>query len=362
MKIVHTEVSDVIMPKEDPKWKFALGARPESVAVLLTVHTEHGAVGHGIVSEIPHLGYPLEVVKGVITSLADRLVGADIRERRPMMAELERHSGDCRPAMAAVEMAIYDAAGRLQGVPVYQLMGGAFRKSIPVLRILSIKQPEEIAANALKLVNQGYRYLKIKIDNEDLELDAARIRAVRAAVGDSVHLTLDANQSYTPKDAVTLFRKVESERIDLFEQPVNAKDWDGLKYVTDSVSCLVEADESAYSKEDIYRLVKDRAVDCISMKVLKLGGIDALREVASLCEMARIRCRVGANVGSRLLNAAAMHFVAATPNIGYACEVGEFERLLNDPFEGLSVQNGVLTVPEGPGLGVNLKAVGANVE
>lgn len=361
IKIVHSEVKDVIMPKEDPKWRFALGSRPESTGVTVRLQLETGLCGYGFVSEIPHLGFPIPVVRAVMQSLAERVVGADIRERKPLLASLEKHSGGCRPATAAMEMALYDLAARWQEMPLYQLLGGAFRKTIPVLRILSIKKPEEIAANALKLVNQGYRYLKIKIDNEDLELDAARIRAVREAVGSEVHLTLDANQSYSPKEAVALYRAVESVKIDLFEQPVNVNDFDGLKYVTESVGCIVEADESASSKEDVYRLIRERAVDSISMKVLKMGGLDAMAEIAVLCRMAKIRCRVGANVGSRLLNAAAMHFVAATPNMDYACEVGEFERLLGDPFEGLSVKNGVLTVPEGPGLGVRLKETAEEV-
>lgn len=352
MVIQHAEIVDVVMPKEDPKWRFALGARPDSVGVLLRLVGENNLEGFGFVSEIPHLGYPMVVVKSIMSSIAGQLIGADIRERRPLLSALHAEFGSCPPALASVEMALYDLASRAVGMPLYQLLGGAYRRSIPVMRILPLKNPEEIAANALKLVSQGYRYLKIKIDNQDMNLDIARIKAIRAAVGNEVHLTLDANQSYSPKEAVELYRKVEDQGIDLFEQPVPAQDFDGLKHVTDSIGCLVEADESAYSMKDVYRLVHGRMADCISMKILKLGGLEVLSEVASLCKAANIRCRVGAHVGSRLLNAAAMHFVAATPNISYACEVGEFERLLGDPFDGLTVQNGELVVPELPGLGV----------
>ncbi|KIL36222.1 hypothetical protein SD71_09785 [Cohnella kolymensis] len=355
MRITSAEMTDVIMPKEDPKWKFALGARPESVGLLIELRVENGITGHGYVSEIPHIGYPITVVKAILESLLPKLLGAEIFERRPLLSSLVKQSGGCRPATAAIEMALYDLSSRIAGMPLYRFLGGAYRKSIPVLRILSIKSPEEIAANALKLVKQGYSYLKIKIDNEDLDLDVARIKAVREAVGKDVHLTLDANQSYSPKEAVTLFQRIQSSDIDLFEQPVNVKDFDGLKYVTEHVGCMVEADESAASKQEVYRLIKERAVDSISMKVLKLGGLDNMMEISALCQAANISCRVGANVGSRLLNAYAMHFIAASPNISYACEVGEFERLLADPFEGLSVENGHLQVPEDVGIGVRLK-------
>jgi L-alanine-DL-glutamate epimerase-like enolase superfamily enzyme len=355
VKIIAADVTDVVMPKEDPKWRFALGARPESLGVLLRLQEESGAVGYGFASEIPHLGYPLVVLRTVVHALAEQLVGQDARERRPLVAKAQKNSGGCKPATAAVGMALFDLSAQAMQIPAYQMLGGAFRRTIPVLRILPLKTPEEVAAGAKRHVEEGYKYLKIKLDNESLDLDEARVRAVRAAVGDDVHLTLDANQSYSPKEAVEFYRRVRDQRIDLFEQPVAARDFAGLKFVTDSVDCRIEADESAASLEDIYRLVRERAVDSVSLKVLKLGGLDALREAATICKAGNVQCRLGATVGSRLLNAAAMHFVAATENIDYACEVGEFARLLNDPFEGLEVENGELVLSDAPGFGVRLR-------
>lgn len=357
LRITQVGVQDVVMPKSDPKWRFALGARPESLGVIVRIGIDNDLVGFGFVSEIPHLGYPITFVRSVLNSVVEALQGCSIVEYQPLLSDIWKKMDGCRPAFAAVEMAILDVLAKAQGLPLYKFLGGAFRHQVDVLRILALKSPHEVAQNAVQLANQGYRYLKIKIDNNDLDLDVARIKAVREAVGEHIHLTLDANQSYSPKEAVLLYERVHQCNIDLFEQPVPAYDFSGLKFVRNHVQCLVEADESAACLEDVFRLLHMEAVDVISMKILKLGGIQSLLKVSNLCNAAGVRCRVGAHVGSRLLNAAAMHCVAAIPNIDYACEVGEFSRLLGDPFTGLEVTNGTLRVPETVGIGVSFTEV-----
>jgi L-alanine-DL-glutamate epimerase-like enolase superfamily enzyme len=147
-------------------------------------------------------------------------------------------------------------------------------------------------------------------------------------------------------------------RIDLCEQPVDADDFEGLALVTRTVPVTVEADEAAGSLREVFELVSRRAVDAVSLKIPKLGGLRNTLAAARLCEAAHIQYRLGAAVGSRLLSAQALHFACAMPGVDYACELGEFDRLLDDPFEGLEVVNGMLTLPSGPGSGVRLQKAG----
>ena len=97
-------------------------------------------------------------------------------------------------------------------------------------------------------------------------------------------------------------------------------------------------------------------VDAVSLKIPKLGGLRNTLAAARLCEAAHIKYRLGAAVGSRVLSAQALHFACAMPGVDYACELAEFDRLLDDPFEGLEVKDGVLHLPEGSGSGVRLIA------
>jgi len=99
-------------------------------------------------------------------------------------------------------------------------------------------------------------------------------------------------------------------------------------------------------------LVSNRIVDAVSLKIQKLGGLRNALAAARICEAGKIKYRLGAHVGTRLGNAHAIHLAAALPGVDYACELGEFSRMFNDPFAGIEVVNGELAVPNGPGCGV----------
>lgn len=351
MKIKRAELFETHMPKDDPEWKFALGGEPVNRGFVLRLEADDGTEGYGYCSDAFHYGVTLGGLRGALEAFVPRLEGRDPYAYEAIMRDLDAVLFYNEQAKAAVDVALHDLVARSLGVPVYQLLGGLVRETIPVIRILALKEPEAMAANAQKLVDQGYRHLKIKVGG-DLRTDVARLRAIRARVGPDVHFTIDANQSYAPREAIRAIRAMEEFGLDLVEQPVRADDFDGLAEVSHAVDTLVEADESAKSLPDIFRLLQMRAVGSISLKLMKLGGLRNCKLAAGMCKAANVRCRVGAAVGSRIANAACMHFIASTPNIDYACEVGEFARLLNDPATGLEVENGSLRVPRGPGLGI----------
>jgi L-alanine-DL-glutamate epimerase-like enolase superfamily enzyme len=141
--------------------------------------------------------------------------------------------------------------------------------------------------------------------------------------------------------------------IDLVEQPVPAEDFEGLALVTRSVPVTIEADESAGSLNEVYRLASQRIVDAVSLKIPKLGGLRNTIAAARICEQTGTSYRMGAAVGSRLLAAHALHMACALPGVSYACELGEFSRLLDDPFQGLDVVNGEIRLTPVPGCGVS---------
>jgi L-alanine-DL-glutamate epimerase-like enolase superfamily enzyme len=169
---------------------------------------------------------------------------------------------------------------------------------------------------------------------------------------------VDANQSYTVKDAIHAINQMARYRIDLAEQPVSKRDLKGLALVTRSVPVTVEADEGAGTIDEIMTLVGDRIVDAVSLKIPKLGGLRNALAAARICEAGQVKYRLGAHVGTRLVNAHAMHLAAALPQMDYACELGEFSRMRDDPFAGLEVVDGMLTVPDRPGCGVDPVAGG----
>jgi L-alanine-DL-glutamate epimerase-like enolase superfamily enzyme len=352
MRITQVRTLPLTQRKDDPTWRFALRASPIVEGFLVEVLTDEGLCGWGYAATAAHLGVSAGAVGAALAEYGPALSGRDPFRIAEALTALERLPGPAQ-ARAAIDCALHDLVARALGVPVYQLLGGLVRTEVPLLRILALKEPAAMAANAVRLVEAGYRYLKIKVEG-DTALDVARVRAIRDAVGPEVHLTIDANQSYSPKEAIRAIAQMEPFGIDLVEQPVRADDLEGLALVTRTVATPVEADESAGSLEEIFRLCAGRLVDRVSLKLPRLGGLRQAALAVGLCQAANIRCRLGAAVGSRLLSAAALHFAAATPYLDYACELGEFARLLDDPVRGLEVEHGILRVPEGLGLGVQV--------
>lgn len=354
MIIKRVELEPCVMRKEDPKWRFALGASPLTEGVVVGLTTESGVRGFGYGSATPHMGTTRESLSVALERLVPLVTGCDSLAVEEILQALDREIPGQNQAKAAIDCALHDLNARLAGIPLHRLFGGKLRDYVPILRILAIKTPDEMAAQAQKLVQAGYRYLKIKVQGEVKE-DVARVRAVRRQVGDGVHLTIDANQSYSVKDAIAALTLMTEFGIDLAEQPVAARDFNGLKAVTESVPVTIEADESAASLADVKRLVSEQAVDAVSLKIPKLGGLRNTLAAARICEAGDVRYRMGAAVGSRLLSAQAMHLAATLPRLDYACELGEFHRLLDDPFGGIEIENGRLALPIGVGSGVFLR-------
>lgn len=358
MKIAEIRIDPCNLAKDDPEWRFALAANPLTEGWAVSIIAEDGAIGYGYGSAMPHYGAPLEGVKANLEAFKATLTGRDSRRIAELLNELDRHVVGNNQAKAAIDCALHDLFARRLGIPLCELFGGPVREEFESLRILPIKSPEDMAANARLLMKKGVRHFKIKVHG-DVEEDVARVAAIREETGPDAGLTIDANQSYSPKDAIRAITAMAEFGIDLAEQPVAAQDIRGLKLVTDSVPVTVEADEAADSLAQVAALVRDRAVDAVSLKITKLGGLRNTIAAARICEAGGVRYRLGAHVGPRLIAAHAAHMAATLPGIWYPCELTEFDRLLDDPFEGLEVEDGILRLPEGPGCGVRPRAESA---
>jgi L-Ala-D/L-Glu epimerase len=353
MKIVDMEIKPVVMPKQDKEWRFALGGEPESRAFIVKLTSDEGIVGIGYAGAAAHHGVSHGAVQAALERYGQILKGQDPFNMEKIFTLMDRALQGNNDAQSGIDMALHDLQAKKIGLPLYALLGGLVREEIPVMRILALKEPAQMAENALKLVTQGYSYIKVKFGGVPAK-DIVRIREIRKAVGDDVHLIVDMNQSYSAKSAISTLKRAEEYGVDICEQPVRSDDWEGLASVTRAVNCLVEAHESALSLESVYALVKGRVVDSINLKVGQMGGLKKARIAAAICKLGHVSLRVG-TTGSRLSSALSMHFVAATENIAYACEVGEFSRMLNDPAYGMEVEKGMLKVPSAPGIGVPVR-------
>jgi L-alanine-DL-glutamate epimerase-like enolase superfamily enzyme len=218
-----------------------------------------------------------------------------------------------------------------------------------------------MAAECRRFMEQGVRAFKPKIGGEPAK-DADRLRAIRDAVGPTVSVRADANQGYSPKEAILLCRLAERYEVglELLEQPVACWDLQGMAFVRSSVDTLIEADESCYSIHDAVQIVRLGAADVLNVKLGKAGGLLAAKKIAAIAESAGLKCVLGTAFGLGLEIAAKCHMFASTEIVVDAVEfteLGHHPNLLLEPHRealALPLADGCLAAPNGPGLGVEL--------
>ena len=329
--------------------------------VLVRIETDDGVTGHGEAqADIGFFGETVEQVQvGIDDYLGPQLVGKDPLDREYLLGLVDYRGNSC--ARSGLDMALHDLAGRALGVPVGTLIGGAHKQRVPVAMEIAGGAPDAMASECVALMARGVRAFKPKIGGSP-DADAARLRAIREAVGPDVAIRADANQGYTPKQAIRLCRLAErfDVGLELLEQPVAAWDLAGMASVRRSVDTLIEADESCYSIHDAIQIVRHEAADVLNIKLGKAGGLAAAKKIAAIAEAAGLGCVLGTAFGLGLEMAAKLHLAASTPGVVDAVEfteIGLHGNLLESPHAellALPLEDGCLPVPDGPGLGVAL--------
>ncbi len=351
MKIASATLRPCTQALGDPKWKFARAQVPQLEGWVLCLEDDDGHRGLGYCHAIPAISTHGAGAQAGLDFLAPRLVGRAVDDLAGIMEEIDATLAYQPTVKAAIDMALHDLLARRLGVPVHVLLGGKLRDAVALSRILPIKSPQEMAALAATLAGEGYGQLKLKLAG-DSGTDIRRVAEVRAAVGDRVTLTLDPNQSYSAKQMISTFAKMEQHDIALIEQPVPAADVAGLALITRTLPVAIEADESAQTVRDVFRLVSERTVDVINLKITNLGGIRRFMQAVKICEAGQVACRMGAAFGPALMQAMSLQAACVLTRLPYACELSEHLHLKDDPFTPLPAQNGLLALPGGPGCGV----------
>lgn len=351
MKIVEATVRACTQRMRDPQWKFSRATVPGLEGHVLVLRDDAGNIGLGYAHAIPAISTHGEGARVALEWALPLLVDRPLDSIAAIVDDVDAKLAFQPSVKAAIDMALHDLLARRLGVPVHVLLGGALRTSVPQSRILSIKSPVEMGEKAAALVAEGYRTLKIKLAG-DTAVDVERVASVRAAAGPSVTLTLDPNQAYGAKQMMNAFAKMERHDIVMIEQPVPAADWEGLATLTRALPVAIEADESAGTVHDVQRLVNGHVVDCINLKLTKLGGFRRFQQAVRICEAGGVIPRLGAAFGPAVLQAAGAHAATIFKAMPFACELAEHQHLLDDPFQPLPVVDGAIGVPTGPGCGI----------
>jgi L-alanine-DL-glutamate epimerase-like enolase superfamily enzyme len=355
LPVAAVDVVPIRLPLREP-FVIAYATYPDVLSVLVRVRTEDGAEGWGEATPDPHVTGETWASVGAMLrdDLAPALLGHDARDRDGAASLLEARVAGASSAKAALDIALHDLVARVLGIPLWVLLGGRSKPSLEISRVVSLGTPNTMAAAAVRHVASGFSTVKLKVGHASAPaLDAARVAAVRAAVGSTVGIKVDANQGWrTPDIAVRAIRTMAPSEPDYVEQPVIAADLEGLAEVRRQTGAAIMVDEGCHGPRDALRVVALRAADLVNIKLMKTGSIGAALRLNAIAETAGIRAQIGTMVESSVASAAGLHLATALANVE-TVEMGGPLMLAEDIGDLVSGYHGSrVELPTGPGLGV----------
>lgn len=356
MKIAQIKVYNVAVKLKKPL-KIAKMLRERSSNSIVKIETDDGIQGFGEATFAPFFaGETQDSVKGVVEKfLAPALRGKDPTNILELVDEMSRTIADNPFAKAAVEMALWDIKGKGLGVPVYSLLGGHRRKSIPVAHSISSGPVTEMVEQALEHVRQGFKTLKIYCGRETPESDLERIRQIRRAIGDRIDLYVELNQRWTLKTALKFLPELEEQVILFLEQPLSGRLHNEMRILRERSSIPIAVDESVYTPEDVVTVKEKGIADIVNIYVLKAGGILNARQALAVADAVGLASFVGSLNELGISSTAGAHVSATLPNLTYPCYlVGPTlyeEDILMEP---LHIREGMFHLSDRPGLGIEV--------
>ena len=369
MLITNIEGFNLSSPLERP-FGWSNGWISARVVGLLKIETDEGITGWGE----GYVGARGDFVKQLF---GDLLIGADPLNRNALWQGMfdrvyngNNAGGFGGSAISAVDIALWDIAGKAAGQSVSDLLGGRIRDKVAVyatgLYYTEGEFPTRLLDEATMYVELGFKGMKTKIGGLPIAEDVQRVAAIRRAIGDDIRLMVDANQAYPASTAIRIGNELAAYDITWFEEPVNAKDVDAYLQVQAAVPMPVAGGENLRTRYEFKDFFARRAYDIAQPDVVNAEGITEMRNIAMTANSYGIL--VNPHVwGSPVMIAASLHLASTIPPCPPAYEprpyeqepVMEFDRTPSGIREGITAepfdqQDGFITVPTAPGLGVEI--------
>lgn len=339
---IETDFETVELPLDTP-FTIARGTTTSTENVVVSISYD-GATGYGAAAPARRYGETIGTVETLVPELLEVVsdVGDPFARRQIADRMRERVRGNAA-ARAAVDVALWDLAGNYVDQPVYRLLGVSPDETVPTSYTIGIDDPETMQSQARRAAQAGFPVLKLKLGTtHDLEI----VERVREAVED-VRIRVDANEAWTPTEAVRNIENLTAFDVEFVEQPVPAGDADGLQYVYERSPLPIAADESCRTAADVPD-VADRC-DIANLKLMKTGGLTPALELIHTARAHDLSVMCGCMLESNASIAAGAQLL---PLLDFADLDGSL-LLASDPYEGVPVEDGrfaLETVERGTGV------------
>lgn len=332
------------VPLNEPH-QTASGVLGESPLVLTDLHTDAGVVGHSLV--FTYTPAALGPTAGLIQNLESLVQGeplapVEMAQKLAARFRLLGPQGLVGIALAAIDMALWDALARLQEVSLVQLLG-AVEKPLYPYGAVGYDGAEGSARVAEGWAKRGFRGVKAKIGYPTVEEDLAVVRAMRSAVGDQVAIMVDYNQCLTPLEAVERLRVLDHEGLGWVEEPTLAHDYAGHALVARESRTPIQCGENWWGTLDMGHALDAGACDLVMPDVMKIGGVTGWLRAAALAENRALR------MSNHLWPELSARLLCATPTAHWLEYADWWNPVLREP---LVIENGVAVIGNAVGSGL----------
>jgi muconate cycloisomerase len=324
--------------------------------ILVRIEAADGTVGWGEAASAPTMTG--DTLGGLVAAVRDHLgpliVGKDAWMRPAICKALRSALIGNTGAHSAVEMALFDLAGRAAGVSVIEMIGGARRCNVAPMWLLGNPTPQADIAEAHAKEREGFHFFKLKIGTKAIEKEIAATHELRAALGKDLPLCADANCGLNLADARRYVMETRADGLMFVEQPLPPEQLDNLAILTKNSPVPIGADEAIHSIADLDQHAQ-RGVGGVSLKLIKLGGMSAALAAAERCQDLKLSVNIAAKIAeSSIGSAAAVHLACAAPVIDWGVSLTHFYLAEDIVRRPLPLGEGAVALPAGPGLGVEV--------
>jgi len=334
-------------------FKIAIMTLEHAQNVFVRIHCDTGAYGTGEASPFWKIvGETQATDIAAAKDLAKFLIGKDPMAIGPRLAALEGFLQFNTTILSAFDMALYDLAGKLCGLPLYRFLGGEPR-AMSTDWTIGMSDPKHMAAQAKDIVAQGFEAVKLKL-GDGWPTDLERVSEVREAIGPDIPIRIDANQGWDFPQALRLLDGMSMLGVQYCEQPLAAHLFEDMAHLRRKSRVPIMADESLFSPADGFRLASLGACDYFNIKLSKSGGIRNALDIAAIAKARGLGCMLGCMMESRLGLSAAAHLAAANRNVQFL-DLDSGLLLAEDPIVGgMTYEGPRIDLPDTPGHGADV--------
>lgn len=354
MQISQIEVFQFPVRLKKP-FVISLGAFNYAENIIVVIRTNEGLTGFGECSPfMPINGESMETCYVVARYLAKALLGKNPLEIEACSEIMDNTIFGNSSIKSAFDIALYDIASQHVGLPLYAFLGGQNNKILKTDYTVSLGEAEQMVADALEIKSRGFEVIKVKL-GDDPEKDIFRIKAIREAIGNEIPLRLDANQGWDTESAIRVLNELSLYNIQFCEEPIPRWNFMELSRIRNESRVMIMADESCCDHHDAQRLIDLKAAPSFNIKLGKSSGIFKAQKIIKLAESANLQLQIGGFLESRIGFTASAHLALTSDAVKF-CDFDTPMMFSEDPVSG-GIQygvNGLVTVPEVPGLGASL--------